>query len=133
MMLMEKLHNVRMTPLYMGRHYKDDWEADKWEVTVEYQRRTMEIPYYMGTGNGGVEPSTVEVLNSLFLDSAVGDMTFEDFCSEFGYNSDSRKSLKIYEECNENTESLRKVLGDDFDEIARTVEEIENGVYESEF
>ena len=122
---MGKLDNVIVNPIYVGKDNKDGWECFKWDVGIHYGRNVMEIPYYMGLGLAGIEPSLEDVMTSLSLDSLSTNMSFDDFCSEFGYDNDSIKALKLYEQCKEDDVRLRKLFGEDYDEIMEEVAEIE--------
>lgn len=51
-----------------------------------------------------------DVLNSLLLDADSGNYTFQDFCDNFGYDSDSRSALKTYEDCQNNGMKVRKFI-----------------------
>ena len=42
---------------------------------------------------------------------------FQDWCDNFGYDTDSRKALATYLECQENYVRLRKALGQGFNEV----------------
>jgi len=53
------------------------------------------------------QPKLNDVLNSLYIDSQVGELLFEDFCGEFGYDSDSRKALEIYLKCQDTCKKMR--------------------------
>lgn len=57
-----------------------------------------------------VPPTQASVLYSLLSDADCGDNTFSDFCSEFGYDEDSRKALEIYLACQENSKQLKEVF-----------------------
>ncbi len=51
---------------------------------------------------GKIELSGNDLLFAFYCfmsDSASGDNSFEDFCSEFGYDTDSRKAEKIWKAC----------------------------------
>ena len=51
---------------------------------------------------------------------------FDDFCAEFGYDSDSRKSYKTYKAVKRQSEKLHKVFTDaDIDQL-RSELEVEN-------
>ena len=64
-----------------------------------------------------VKPALSEVLDCLFAEaSACGD-SFENWCGDYGYDSDSRKALQIYHACQRNGDKLRRVLGSDYDEL----------------
>ena len=40
-----------------------------------------------------------DALACLMSDAFSGEMSFKEFCSEFGYDTDSRKAYRIYEAC----------------------------------
>jgi hypothetical protein len=49
-----------------------------------------------------VQPDIDGVLYSLVMDYLAGQNSFEDFCSDFGYDTDSRKALETYLACQGN-------------------------------
>jgi hypothetical protein len=57
-----------------------------------------------------VTPSVGDVVYSLVMDASCSDYTFNDWCSEFGYDTDSRKALDTYLQCQENSVKVRKLL-----------------------
>lgn len=54
--------------------------------------------------------SAADVLHSLFLDSQAGSQSFEEWCSDFGYDTDSRKALDTYLKCGEIAKELRRIF-----------------------
>ena len=65
-------------------------------------------------------PQIRAVLECLFMDSAACDESFADWCSNFGYDTDSRSALDTYLACQENAKKLRVALGNSFyDERAK--------------
>jgi hypothetical protein len=54
-----------------------------------------------------------DVIFSLLTDWQGGRETFEDFCSSFGYDEDSRKAYKIWEACKKSGEKLQKLFSAD--------------------
>ncbi len=44
-------------------------------------------------------PSACDVLYSLLTDATAFEQTFEDWCSNFGYDTDSRKAEQTYQAC----------------------------------
>lgn len=57
-------------------------------------------------------PDECDVMNSLLLDSQVLDSpSFEDWASELGYDTDSRKAEKIYQQCMQIALQLKAGLG----------------------
>ncbi len=57
-----------------------------------------------------VTPDVADVVFSLVMDASCGEYTFNDWCSEFGYDTDSRKALDTYLQCQENSVKVRKLL-----------------------
>lgn len=53
-------------------------------------------------------PVLDDVLYSLVSDSDATEMSFSEWCSNHGYDSDSRKAMAIYEACQANADKLRK-------------------------
>lgn len=63
-------------------------------------------------------PSSGELLSSLLKDaSCVAYSTFEEFCSELGLDTDSRRAKKMYNECVKTEKALRGVLGSRFEPL----------------
>ena len=60
------------------------------------------------------QPEIADVLYCLLSDALYGQDTFEDFCYNYGYDTDSRKALEIYLVCQKTEKDLRKLLGNDF-------------------
>lgn len=69
------------------------------EITLNGEKHTCE--YRQGTAHYTL-PTAKEVLHSLKVDaSCVIYNDFEQFCAEFGYDTDSRKALATFEACRE--------------------------------
>lgn len=100
-------HNPNM-PEFDGDHYK---------VTLKRGRKRMTLTYSKGYGHTGEPPAVDEVLCCLAQDVGYEGESFEDFCSNFGYDPDSRKASRIFEACNRQTQKLRNFLGDTFEEL----------------
>jgi len=97
----------------------DDWQktAHNYRVTLRYQRRAMTVDYFMGQLLTE-EPTAGQVLESLLTDAEAGAVSFEDFCGDFGYDTDSRKAYRTWQACKRTTISLHRLLGSDFDTFA---------------
>lgn len=55
-------------------------------------------------------PDLAGCLYSLLSDMRAGNETFPDFCSELGYNEDSRKDLATWEACRQIGFDLQRIL-----------------------
>lgn len=60
-------------------------------------------------------PKVHDALCNLQADARFGDMSFEDFCDEFGESSDSRKAYATWEACRDACFAMRKLFGAEFD------------------
>lgn len=60
-------------------------------------------------------PDAADVLYSLLLDSDAVGQSFASWCSDFGYDTDSRKAFATYEACQSNADKLGRI----FDATAR--------------
>lgn len=108
-------------------NFADSERMDHWKVTLVRRIATpldqvnpnlgriearMTTYFSMGYGHNGKAPEMAMVLDSLASDASLaGDNSFEDFCSELGYDPDSRKAEKTYKACKHSASRLEKFLG----------------------
>jgi hypothetical protein len=92
---------------------------NQYTVTLKFKGRQLTTPFFTGLG-WDTEPNQLDVLSSLLSDASCyeNSSSFEDFCSDLGYNSDSRKAEKIYQACEKNAKKLKQFLGDDHEAIS---------------
>lgn len=90
------------------------WDHNSWEITLTFQGRTMTLKFHTGLGIVG-EPTIGDVLSSLSLDSSsvIDGQSFEDWCGDFGYDTDSRKAERTFNACKAQAEELEELLGED--------------------
>ena len=98
----------------------DGWPAGTigWTVVLKFQRRQLTTRFYQGPAVCR-EPAAADVLSCLASDASAGMQDFESFCSDFGYDSDSRRALATFEACRAMAPRLEKFLGDAFDAVTR--------------
>ena len=58
-----------------------------------------------------VSPNPAEVLASAAREGQDADQSFESWCSDFGYDTDSMKARACYDACTEDGKKARRVLG----------------------
>jgi hypothetical protein len=56
-------------------------------------------------------PTVREVLSCLASDVTAGEVSFEDFCADFGYDTDSRRAYKTWESCRDTGVALTRLYG----------------------
>ena len=103
--------------------HEDGWnaEAHHWSVkldryTEDGKRRTLTTFFSQGSAHKS-SPSCADVLSCLVNDAISGEMSFNDFCSEFGYDMDSRSAKKTWRNCVKMAPKMRDFLGSKFDAV----------------
>lgn len=86
-----------------------------------YKHLTKRAPVKNGVAK--ITPPALEaVLSCLALDASALPLTFEDWCAEYGYETDSRQAFAIWEACC-NTARQLYALGFSDDELQKLREE----------
>jgi hypothetical protein len=70
-----------------------------------------------------IPPTAASVVACLMSDAQCGADTFEDFCSNCGYDTDSRRALDIYLTCQQTATAMRRMLRADFERVAEAATE----------
>jgi len=83
-----------------------------YRVTLKRPGRQMTVFYSMGPALCR-EPSASEVLSCLISDATSFDNArdFDDWCSNYGYDTDSRKAERIYKTVEAQAGKLKSFLG----------------------
>jgi hypothetical protein len=105
-----KDNNIKMTVLQISERPDMKWDnANHFKCRLKNQSKSISIYYSQGYGIKN-EPELESVLNSLAVDFINNNLSFEDFCSDFGYSADSISSLKTYKLCLKNTNKVKKLF-----------------------
>lgn len=107
----------------IGRKYHGNVQSFPWH-------RNYDKPFFKQVFEAGkrfLEPLSIDaVLSCLVSDALTAENSplFSDFCSEFGYDEDSRKAYKIWETIREQGELFRRFCGPElFDELVTKYED----------
>lgn len=112
-----KQHKITATADYADRNPNmadDGTKMDHWRVVLRRPGAKMTTYFSMGVAHNGKEPEAADVLNCLALDSAGIENNkhdFDEWCSEYGYDTDSRKAHKTFKTCERQAERLFRFLG----------------------
>jgi hypothetical protein len=75
-------------------YFADDKQArDIYRITLKNDLHTFSFDFGQSIANEGTEPTPYDVLACI---TKYDPYSFEDFCADFGYDSDSRQAEKIY-------------------------------------
>lgn len=129
-------NDIKYSVVYCGESTDDKWQADNWLVTFQGQKTCVNFDYRAGIRHryfvkasswgmpqdaGGkkrfieensqpVSPFAASVLYCLLYDATACDMSFDDWCDNYGYDTDSRKALETYLACQSTGNKLRIIF-----------------------
>lgn len=90
-----------------------EWAKDArhWLVTLRSGRYSMRVAFSQGSAHTEA-PTAADVLDCLASDAAgANEVDFENWCAEYGYDTDSRKTNRIYKTIKRQSAKLRAMLG----------------------
>lgn len=98
------------------KHFTTDTER-RYVFKMKLKRNGKSYTFNFGQSiNGGSnEPTMYDILTCL---EKHGYHSFEDFCSELGYDSDSRNSEKIFKAVEKEYLAVQNLFGDILEELA---------------
>lgn len=126
---------------FQGLRDDDKWKHFAWRVTINGEA----FNYRTGMGHATPRlskkrkkplgpcvtwvhiPAIDDILEALFLDVVAGSESFNEFCINSGYDSDSLKAFDIYRACMDIAARLRKALGAEFETERQRIEERYSG------
>lgn len=113
--------NANMKPADGASREEQRWyrEAKHYKITLLFGERSLKVPFSCGSACD--KPDAATVLDCLCSDATCPD-TFDDFCSEYGYDTDSRRAERTFKACLKSRDDLREFLGDDFDAVVYEME-----------
>jgi hypothetical protein len=111
-----KQDRVRIGSVMIDAPEGEDNRMDWYAVTLRMGRGS--VTTKVGHGKAVCADPTAEDVLSMLASAAVdveNADSFEDWCAEFGRNTDSRKAYEQWEEAQEAAAEFRRFLGDKYD------------------
>lgn len=110
-------HGIKLTVI--SNEYRKYFPSDKdaryvFTLKLERNRKQYTFTFGQSIAEGGEEPTMYDVLTCL-TKYDVG--TFENFCSEFGYDTDSRTAERTYKAVCKEYAAVERLFGDILDEL----------------
>lgn len=124
-------HRITAEAEYQGQHsetHETSWGSkqtfyqDDWKVTLKHRRKQLTVDFHMGQGHQQAEPTAHDVLSCLLMDASGYDSArdFEDWASEYGYDTDSRKAEQTYNTLIKQTRRLKQFMGELWEDVNLT-------------
>lgn len=112
------------TKMHMGSAYRKPISGVEFQRNGYYNKLTGQFKSFIEACDAGwlkiTPPNRADVISNLMISSSCGEGTFEDYCSEYGYNTDSRKALDDYLTCQQVRTAMIKMFGRElFNELVR--------------
>jgi hypothetical protein len=109
---------MSVRPVKRNPHMQGEQMPRNFECTIEFEGKGYHEPMTVYFSQGYAHkknPTLAEVLDCLASDASGVDnaRSFEDWASEYGYDTNSRKAEKTYRICQVQAEDLRNLLGCD--------------------
>ena len=109
-----KDNNITMTVKKIDERKDIKWNnANHFKCTLKNGNYSISVNYSQGYGIKD-NPEINSVLDALRTDF-IDDLSFQDFCLDFGYPTDSISALKTYKACLRNTEKVKKLFNGSLD------------------
>ncbi len=119
--------DARFIAYHSADSAKDGWGHFEWSVTLICGEQSFTTAYRTGLGHRDCDsvrakrwildprapkrPSLADVVSSLLSDAQCSADSFEDFCADCGYDTDSRKALETYLACQTIGTAVRRLFG----------------------
>lgn len=100
-----------------------DWAKQGWNITLRYQGKRAQFRFY--GGGASKTPTASDLVWAVAVDSTALTESFNDWCYEYGYDTDSIKARSTYKACQRNGERLIKLIGnkDIFSQLVESARE----------
>lgn len=114
----------RAEPDGTGKHYAEPrgpWVENLrtyWNVKLTFEGAEISTTFNQGSAFTA-PPKAEDVLGCLVMDAGCATGTFEDFCSDLGYDSDSRTAERTYHACQKTELDLRRIFGGRYDILTK--------------
>lgn len=110
---MNILDNIKLSYEYIGFDTRKTMtKMNDYKVTLKYNKKQLTVKYSIGTALTEKHINVKSVMYSLLLDGDCASYNFNDFCDNYGYDNDSIKALKIYNECINTSKKLHNMFSE---------------------
>lgn len=110
---------VKASIMYCGETIRDNWRCDTWRITVVAVKVSHSFEYCTDLGHRKIDsfkrkcpvyPAVADLLYSLQSGTSACEQSFDDWCADYGYDTDSRKALDVYLLCQQNSAKYNQLF-----------------------
>jgi|ERR1019366_760342 hypothetical protein len=107
---------LKVTFKEFERYFDDDKEPrDIWRFTIQRNGKSYTSRFGQSIVNRGIEPTAYDILSVL---TKYEPDTFENFCGDYGYDTDSRRAEKTYKAVVKEWEGVSRLFADVIEQLA---------------
>ena len=109
---LKKCNTIMTTEYYMhDKYFKDDKDKrDIYNITLKNNKGIWTFTFGQSINNTGISPTEYDIITCL---TKYDPGKFQEFCSEYGYEEDSRKAERVYQAVSEEWKMVRKLFTDE--------------------
>ena len=118
-----KFKNFTVSANYTGSK-PAGWDADNYNHHTVVVRnlstgKKCRFDFWASLANPEIrtEEEVLHAFACFVRDSIYGEMDYDEFCDEFGYNTDSRIAEKAWKACGKSNDKLRRIFPGDINEL----------------
>lgn len=109
---MNILNNIKLTYKHDVIKNKDNWKYNSYKCKIQYNKQFYSFNYHIGMALDTNQFTIKDIMFALLSDANFGKDTFESFCNEIGYNTDSINALSIYKQCIKTSKKLDSMFNE---------------------
>lgn len=125
--------NFKVTATYTGEKkapwnngMQENWNHHRLTVTNTDNKKSTRFDFWMSISNPKIK-TEYDALNAFYCfvsDAVSGKESFDNFCSELGYDEDSRTAERTFKACKRSLEKLERIYDGDLYDLANELQEI---------
>lgn len=98
------------------------------KIRVFHSGKIFNFDYWGSIMNPEIQSDedNISAFEAFVSDAICGESTFEDFCSDLGYDTDSRRAERIYKACQKSNRKLHRIFSGNIYELLTELQNYES-------
>lgn len=115
--IQEQFPQFKITTTFIEKVKNEYGYANKYKVTIRNGKKHFSTTFTDSINNTqeGIKSSDIDIIYCIVSDAQCvqWNNSFEDFCNEFGYDTDSRSAERIYKACEKTYDDIQRLFNSD--------------------